>query len=109
FHLVGTLFDLGEGQPQSNRALRMNCWQLAGDDRIERAKDIELPVVIRGRVAQDGNLNIHDLPVCLTEMEVCPKLPRASTSERAGRILDLRNPVHLSQVLNTWFFRKDSI
>jgi hypothetical protein len=37
----------------------MNGGELLGVDGVERAEEVELLVVVRGGVAQDGYLNIH--------------------------------------------------
>jgi len=59
FHFVGAFLDAVEGNAKRHGALRMNRGEGAGDDRVERAEKIELPVVIGGCVAQNRNLDGH--------------------------------------------------
>jgi hypothetical protein len=37
----------------------MNGRQLARVNGVERAKEVELPVVVSGGVAKDGDLDVH--------------------------------------------------
>jgi hypothetical protein len=59
FHFVGAFLDAVEGNAERDGTLRMNGGEGAGDDRVERAEKIELPVIIGGRVAQNRNLDGH--------------------------------------------------
>jgi hypothetical protein len=56
-----SLLDPVEGHAKSDRTLRVNSGQLAGDDGVEGAEEIQLSVVIGGCVAQNRNLNCHIL------------------------------------------------
>jgi hypothetical protein len=64
--------------------LRVDGRQLAGENRVERAQEIQLPVVVRGRVAKDGNLDVHTLGRSLFHPAVNSAISRA---RRAGRSL----------------------
>ena len=59
FHFVGAFLDAVEGNAKCDGTLRMDRGERAGDDRVERAEKVELPVVIGGRVAQNRNLDGH--------------------------------------------------
>lgn len=59
FQLALALVAGRERQAQRDGALRMDGGHLAGINRVERAQQIELAVVIGGGVAQDSNLNVH--------------------------------------------------
>jgi len=57
--LVVALVAGGEGKAQGHGALGMNGGQLLRVDGIEGTEEVELLIVVRGGVAQDGYLNIH--------------------------------------------------
>src|SRR4051812_25324722 len=60
----------------------MDRGQLAGDDGIEGAKDVQFPIVIRGRITKDGDLNIHFNHCSSNWGWSLPEVPRWSTNER---------------------------
>lgn len=59
FHLPLAFVTGKKSQPQRDRALRMNGGQFARVDRVERAKQVELAIVIGDGVAKHCNLNVH--------------------------------------------------
>ena len=59
FYFVGAFLDAVEGEAKGDGALRVDGGELAGDDGVERAEQIEFAVVVRGRVAKHRNLNGH--------------------------------------------------
>ena len=48
-----------EGQAQRHGALRMHGGQLRRVNRVERAKEIKLAVVVCRGIAEHGHLNVH--------------------------------------------------
>lgn len=58
-HLVRALLNPAKREAQRNRTLRVNRGQLTGKNRVERPKQVQLPIVIRRCIAQNRYLNRH--------------------------------------------------
>lgn len=84
FYLVRALFNFAKSETQSDRTLRVDRRQLACDDRIKGAEDVELSTVIGGRIAKNRNLYIHSdqavVPILL--LRSCPSARPGSISVR---------------------------
>ena len=59
---MGPLFHPVKGDAHGHRTLRMMRRQLGSVDRVKRAQQIQLPVVLRCRVAKNCHLNRHRNP-----------------------------------------------
>jgi hypothetical protein len=59
--LVLAFLAFAEGHPNGDGALRVNRRQLRCIDGVEGAKDVQLPAVVRGRIAKYRNLNVHNV------------------------------------------------
>ena len=59
FELVLAFVAAEEGEAQGDGALGMNGGELLGVNGVEGAQQVQFPVVVGCRVAENGHLNIH--------------------------------------------------
>jgi hypothetical protein len=57
---VLAFFDAAKDHAKRDGALGMDSWELVGDDGVEGAEEIEFSSVIGCRVAEHGDLNVHN-------------------------------------------------
>ena len=82
-----------EGDAQRDGALRMHGGQLRRVDRVERAEQVQLAVVLGRRVAKNGHLNVH--------AEIKTRISRIGTNLLTRRCKGSKAPVS-QRTFVTW-------